>query len=124
RTARRMRRVPGVRRRVVAQALAVDVAEHGRALRAARPVLAGAVFTSREGFAVGRRAGERVVPVRLFVPSVDDLALLTQRSLLGEIVLVAVQIVDALGDHDALGIGPGAFADAVARVHRAIALRA
>src|SRR6185312_1731715 len=96
--------------------------EHRRALRAARPVLAGAVLIASEGRAVGLRAREDIVAVRCVAATVDDLALLRQRRLLGEVVL-AVQVGDVLGDDDALGVGPGALADAVLRVHRAGPLR-
>ena len=78
----------------------------------------------------GKAVPSAVEPVRVScrfgfsLAAVDDLALLAQRGLLGEIVGIAVQVVDALGDHDALGVLPGAFADAVAGVHRAVALRA
>src|SRR5690348_15496978 len=52
RTARWMRRIPRFRRVVVTQALAVDVAEHHGALRAARVILARAILAGREGTAV------------------------------------------------------------------------
>src|SRR5258707_1635835 len=60
-SARRVRRVPGFRGVVVAQANAVDMAEHGGALRRARPVLAGAILAGRERRAVGLRSRQRVV---------------------------------------------------------------
>ena len=34
-----------------------------------------------------------------------------------------MQVVNAGGNHDALGVGPRTIADAVARIHRASALR-
>ena len=108
---------------IVVEALPVVVAEHDRALRAARVVLAGHVLVGRKGFAVRRRAGDDVMPVRLVAAAVDDLALLRQIVLLAELVVGAVQIVDAGGDDHALGIHPRPLADAVARVHRAGALR-
>ena len=40
--------VPGARRRIVAQSLAVDMADHRGALGAARPVAAGLVLTQRK----------------------------------------------------------------------------
>ena len=54
--------------------------------------------------------------VRLVAASVNDLAVFVQRRLLGEIVGVAVQRSDIIGDLLALGIIPGAFADPVERV--------
>ena len=55
--------------------------------------------------------------------AVDDLALLRQVVLLVELIVGAVQIVDAGGNDHALGIHPRTLADAVARVHGAGALR-
>ena len=74
--------------------------------------------------AVGLRAGQDVVPVRRIAAAVDRLALLVQRGLLGQVVAVAVQIGDALGDHRALGVLPRAVADAILGVHGVRALRA
>src|SRR4051794_1220649 len=85
--ARWMRGVPRSRGRVVAQALAVDVAEHGRPLRAARPVLASAVVGGREGFAIGGRAGQRVVTVRREADARYDEAALAQRVVEGQFVV-------------------------------------
>src|SRR4051794_30771764 len=73
---RGMRRIPRLRRRVVAQALAVDMADHRRALGAARPVLAGAILGSREGFAICGRAGQHVVTVRREADAGNDEAAL------------------------------------------------
>src|SRR5205085_8189086 len=55
RTTRRMRRIPRAGGHVVAQSLAVDMADHRGALRAAGPIAAGAVFARREGAAFRRR---------------------------------------------------------------------
>src|SRR5690242_1044529 len=93
--------------------------KHSGATRAAGPVIAGAVFPSREGAAVGGRSGQDIVAVRLFAAAVDHLTLLAEVGLLGDVVAVAMQIIDALGDHDALGVLPWTLADAVARVHGA-----
>src|SRR4051812_8968708 len=87
RAARGVRRVPRSRGRVVVRPPAVMMAEHRRALRAARPVLAGAVLAGIEGGAVGLRAGQDIVPVRRVAASVDDLTLLVQRGLLGQLVV-------------------------------------
>ena len=108
-----------MRRVVVAQALAIIMAEHGGPLRAARVVLAGHVLVGRKGVAVRLRAGEDVVAVRLVAAAVDDLAFLRQIVFLVELVVGAVQIGDAGGDDHALGVHPRTLADAVARVHRA-----
>src|SRR5260370_11303999 len=47
-SARGMRRIPRLGRRVVAQALAVAVADHGCALGAARPAAAGSCLAGRK----------------------------------------------------------------------------
>ena len=117
-----MRRVPGLRRLVVAQPDAIGMADHGRTGCRAGPVAAGAVLAGGEGGSIGLRAGQHIVAVRRIAAAVDDLAFLAQRSLLGEIVRPAVQLGDVLGDDDALGVPPRAFADAVARVHRRLAV--
>src|ERR1700730_6558036 len=111
-----MRAVPGFRRVVVAQSDAVGMTDHRRALRAARPVLAGAVVSGRERRTVGLRSRQHVMPVRGIAAAVDDVALLAQRGLFGQVV-GAVQLGDIPGDHDAFGILPGSLADAVARIH-------
>src|SRR5882757_32935 len=70
---RGMRRVPGFRGVIVAQADAVDMPEHGGSLRAARPVLAGAVLTGCKGRSVCLRSRQHVVAVRRIAAAVDDL---------------------------------------------------
>src|SRR5919108_416305 len=93
----------------------VVVADHGRPLGALRPVAAGPVLAGWKRAAVRRGAGEDVVPVGRVAAAVDHLALLIERRLLGEMV-VAMQLVDILGDDDALGVLPWAAPDAIARV--------
>src|SRR5450631_4348270 len=121
RPARGMRGIPGFRGVVVAQSDAVDMTEHRGALRAARPVLAGAVVGPRKSGAVGLRSRQRVMAVRGIAATVDDIALLGKRGLLGEIV-GGVQLGDILRDHDALGVLPRPLADAVTRIHRRLAV--
>src|SRR5689334_8538044 len=111
--ARGVRRVPGLRGVVVAQALAVVMAHHGGAGGAARPVLAGAVLAGREGGAVGLRAGEDVVGVGLIATAVHGLALLGQGGLLGELVPGAVEVGHAGGHHLTLGVLPWSVSDTV-----------
>src|SRR2546426_431274 len=82
-----MRRVPGLRHVVVAQALPVGVADHRPALAAVGPVAARAVVAGREGGAVRLGAGEDVVHVRRAAAAVALLALLRQRRVLGGVVL-------------------------------------
>src|SRR4051812_29208898 len=111
-----MRRIPRACRRIIAQALAVDMAEHGGALGAARPVLAGAILGGRERPAFRCRARQRVVPIRREADTGDDEATLAHRVVEAELVVVAVQIVDAGRDDRALEVLPRAVADAVARI--------
>src|SRR5213593_4984185 len=74
--ARRVRRVPGLRRVVVAQALSIVMADHRRPLAALRPVAAGAILAGRERGAVRLGAGQDVVHVRRVAAPVDHLTLL------------------------------------------------
>src|SRR5258708_32466376 len=101
RSARGMSRIPGIGRRRRGDTGAVGMSEHRRALRAARPILAGAVLAGRESGAVGLRSRQYVMAVRVIADAVVDFALLGQPGLLGEIV-VAMQLGDILRDHDAL----------------------
>src|SRR5262249_19706217 len=116
RSARGMRRVPRPRRRVVAQPLAIDMADHGRALGAARPVLAGAILGGRERAAFRGRAGQHVVTVRCEAHARDGEAALADRVVEAELVVVAVQIVDAGCNDRAFEVLPRTFADAVTGV--------
>src|SRR5262245_55496575 len=118
-----MRRVPGLRRIVVAQALAVRMAHHRRSLVALRPVVASAILAGRERGAIRLGASQDVVHVRRVAAAIDDLTLLGQRRLLGEVVL-AVKLGHVLRDDDTLGVLPGARPDAVFRVDRAASLSA
>src|SRR5262249_54877664 len=112
-----MRGIPRMRRRVVAQALPVDVPEHRRTLGAARPVVAGFIVTRWERGAIGLRAGQRVVLVGGVSAAVDDIPLLGQRRLLVDVV-VAMQFVEIFGDDHTLDVLPWPLADAVAGVDR------
>src|SRR3954447_12723222 len=116
-----MGRVPRLRRVVIAQSDAIGMTEHGRALCGAGPVAAGAVLAGPECGAVGLRAGQHIVAVRRVAAAVDDLGLLAERGLLGEVV-GAVQLGDILGDDDALGVLPWSLADAVARIDGGLAV--
>ena len=49
-------------------------------------------------------------------PAADRLAFLGQRSLLGDVARIRVQVRDALGHDRTLGILPRALADAIARI--------
>src|SRR4051794_17250406 len=117
-----MRRIPRARRRVVTQSLAIDVPDHRGALRAAGPVAAGAVFAGRKGLAFRRRAGEHVVAVWRKADARNDETALGERRHRAELVVVAVQVVDA-GRHDlTLEVLPRPLADAVARMSGGLAI--
>src|SRR5688572_33424962 len=109
-----MRGIPGPRGRVVPQAAAVVMADHGGTLGTApRPIAASPVLRACERGAIRLRAGEDVVPVGAVASAVDDLALLGERGLLGQVVGVAVQLVEVARDHRALGIPPRPAPDAI-----------
>src|ERR1044072_1510991 len=123
RSARGMRRVPRLRGRALVEPGAVRVTDHRGAGAVLGPVAAGAVVRAGERRAVRLRAGEDVMTVRRVAAAVDDLALLAQRGLLGEIVGGAMQVGDVLRDHGSLGVLPRAAPDAVLGVDGVRALR-
>src|SRR6185437_770568 len=84
--ARGMRRIPRMGGLVLSQALAVRVAEHGRPLRAARPILARPVLAVGESGPVRLRTGQHVVAVGLVAAAIVDLTLFGKRCLLGKVV--------------------------------------
>src|SRR4051812_38801144 len=117
-----MRTVPGFRGVIVTQATSVKMSDHRRTLRAARPVLAGAILRRSESGAVRLRSRQHVVPIRLIAGAVDDITLLAQRGLFRQ-VISTVQFGDVFGYHDAFGILPRALADAVASIHHRLTFR-
>src|SRR5437667_9429942 len=98
------------------------MADHGGALRAARPVLAGAIVAGRERGAVGLRSRQHVVAVRRVAAAVDDVALFAQCSLLAEIVAGAMKIGNVFRNHGALGVLPGSLAATVLRLPGGLAV--
>src|SRR4051812_46190021 len=116
-----MRRVPGG----VVAAIAVHMADHGVDVVVAvgGPVTAGMVVGTGDGTAEGIGAGQHVMLVRLVAAAGNAHAFLVQRRTLVDVVAVArdvaMQVGDVHRDDFALGIVPGAIADAVARVHGA-----
>ena len=108
-----------MRRVVVAQALTVDVPDERRALRAARPVVAGFVVAGRKSAAVGLRAGQRVVLVGGVAAAVDYIALFGEGRLLSQVV-GAMEFVEVFGDGDTFAVLPGSTADAVAGIDRCL----
>src|SRR5678816_934327 len=103
---------------------AVVVADDRRAVAALRPVAAGGIAAGGRVPAHGIGAGEDVVLVRRVAATLDRVALLVERGLLVDVALVRVQVAHVLRHHHALGVGPGAFADALARVDTLRASRA
>src|SRR4029453_15774551 len=96
--------------------LAIDMADHRRALGAAGPIAACPVLAGRESFAVRLRAGQDVVVVRRVADAGNDGAALGQRRLHAELVVVAVKIVDVLRNDLPFEILPGAASDTIAGV--------
>src|ERR1700749_2748251 len=117
-----MGRIPGARIVVVGEPGAVDMAEHGLAELAALPAVAGHVDVAGEGAAFAVGAGQRVMPVGREADAGHPGAALGERGVARELVAGAVEIVDVLGDLDALHVLPRAGADTVAGVD-ALALR-
>src|SRR6185312_12188160 len=95
---------------VVLQALAVVMAEHHGALRAAGVVLASMIGVVGKGGAVRLGAGEDAMAVGLVAPAIDDFALLREIVLLVELVVGAMEIGDAGCDNHALDVLPRALA--------------
>src|SRR3989337_4501240 len=94
------------------------MADDGGTFAAPRPVAAGRVRVTGHCATVGRRAGENVVLVYGIAASWNDVPPFSERSLLVEIVVRAVQVIYTLRDDDAGGISPWSLSDAIARIHR------
>ncbi len=124
--ARAVRRVPrGIGYRVGVGALVVVVAHDGRAAVALRPVAAGGVLAGlgHGQRAVRARAGEDVVAVDLIAKARDDFALFSQRGVLADLGIGAVQVGHAGGNDHALGVAPRAVANAIARIDGRLAIQ-
>ena len=72
---------------------------------------------ARKGRAVGPRAGQHVVLVGRLRAAVHGLTFFVQCRRFRQVIVGRVQLFDAPGDHDALGVLPRAGADSVARIH-------
>src|SRR5688500_18062509 len=97
----------------------------------ARPVAARPVTAGWKGGPVALSAGVDVLLIRTITDAGRRLSLLGQRGYLREVVSatclferIAMEIADILRNPRALGVVPGTFTDAVARVHRTLTLRA
>src|SRR5882672_10440735 len=121
--ARAVRRVPRLHVARVLQALQVVVADDRRAVAALGPVAAGGVAAGGGVQAHRVGAGEDVVLVRRVAAALDRVALLVQRRLLADVALAGMQLADVTRHHHALGVVPGALADALARVDAGVAAR-
>src|SRR5205085_10645215 len=66
---------------------------------------------------------EDVVLVRLITTTLDRLALLGERGLLGDVGVLRMQVVQVLRHHRTLCIAPRTLADAIARAHAGVAAR-
>src|SRR4051812_25595685 len=93
------------------------MADHRRALGAARPVAAGPVLPRRKSPAVHLRAGQNVGIVGRVADTGDNGAPLGERGRHPELGAVAVKIVDVLRDDLTLEILPGPAPDTIAGVH-------
>jgi hypothetical protein len=100
------------------------MADDHRAFPAAGPVPASGIATGRRIQALRVRAGQDVVHVVGLSATARNLfALLAERGFSSDLVVVAMQILNARGDDHAFGVLPGAFADAVTRVDAGLAAR-
>jgi len=115
-SARKMRGIPRFRHVIITQSVAVDMADHRRALRAARPIVAGLVFFGRKGAAIRLRAGQHIMIIRRKASTRNHRAALGHRALHVQSIFGAVEIFDGLGDDLAFEILPGAAPDAVTGV--------
>src|SRR5262249_519279 len=113
---RGMRRIPRLGRGIVAQTLAVAVADHGGALGAARPVAAGSVLPGRESPPVHLRPRKNSVRIGRVADARNHGPSLGQRHLHAEFVVVAMKIIDVLSDDLTFEILPGAPSDAIAGI--------
>ena len=91
---------------------------HRGALGAAGPVPASPILARREGATIRLRAGQHVVIVRRKADAGNNGAALGLRVRRSELVVVAVEIVDVLGDDLALEVLPRAASDAIAGIDR------
>src|SRR4051812_41274982 len=92
------------------------MAQHRRALGAARPVAAGTVFAGCKRAAIRLRTGESVVAIGRVTDAGNHLAALGQRSLNAELIVVAVQVIDVLRHGFTFEILPRTIADTVTRI--------
>ena len=107
----------------VLEAEAVMMAEDRRTFAVLGPVAAGRVAAGRREHAFRIRSRQHVVRIDAVSATADGRALLGECGRLGDLVRYRVEIIDACGDDDALGILPRALADAVARVDAGVASR-
>lgn len=100
---------------IITAALTVVVTNIGGSFAIARPVIA--VGRSHWESAVHIRAGQDVVRVGIISASVDRCALFRDRVLLGELVLVTVEVVDVGRYDDTFHVLPRTAADSIPSVN-------
>src|SRR5262245_38750755 len=88
------------------------MAELGGAASGTCPIVAGQL--PGKGFAVEARAGQHVMGVRSVPSSIHWSSFFRERIFFPQLVVVAVQVVHALCNDNALGVLPWPFANAVA----------
>ena len=106
--ARGMRRIPRVRRRIVAQAQAVAVTDDGRAFAALGPVAASRILVRRWRAAIFRRASEDVVLVADKEPP-GNVPPVFRQGVLQVNFVVGMQILDIGCDLDPVGMTTGPY---------------
>src|ERR1700680_3516 len=108
--------------RDVAPAGAIGMSKHRLVIRTiGSPIIAGGIYTGREGTALRIGTRKNVMFVRHVAGAMNHIAVLVQRRSFLDIVpvalVVAVQIRDICSDQRALGIVPGPRPDSAARIH-------
>jgi hypothetical protein len=71
------------------------------------PILASQIGACGIGRAIGLRAGQNIVLVWLITARIDPIALLVERSLFIEVVIVRMQVSDVIGNLDPLALYQG-----------------
>jgi hypothetical protein len=108
--ARRMGRVPGI---ALAPAAAIVMSDHRSAVAVARPSAARRIIALRKQCPISVTAGQDVMPGRC-----DISACLRECRVSGEIHTLAMEVLNARGNLNALRVDPRASTDPVACVDR------
>ena len=116
-----MRRVPGLHVPADFQSKPVMMTDNCRSFTAAGPIATRRIAARGRVLSLRIGAGQHVVGVYCIAATADDFAFLGQGSLFGDVVGIRVQVFQILGNDDAFGILPWAFADAVTGIDTSIA---